>query len=114
MIDHIPHTEEKLEARREVVSLCNAMLAGDLSFFEGAIRICSLRGHLGVPDDDSDITAFVAIESETDHLPMARTQHLWSSGAVHRLQPEFQRTEEWAKGFAPNACRNLIERFGTL
>ena len=48
-----------------LVLLCRQMLSGELSFFEGAIEVCSLRFSIGVPDTDTDLLAFVAIESET-------------------------------------------------
>ena len=109
--DSPPRNESEAKARQEVVSLCRAMLAQEMAFFEGAIRVCSLRSSLGVNEDDSDLMAFVAIESETDHLPPHHTQKLWSAVALQRLQPEFEKTEVWAKAFASEACKNLIERF---
>lgn len=109
--DTPPLNESQERARQEVVSLCRAMLAEEMSFFEGAIRVCSLRSNLGVNENDSDLMAFVAIESETDHLPPSHTQNLWSAGALQRLQPEFEKAEEWARAFAGEACKSLIERF---
>lgn len=103
--------ESQAQAREKLVSLCSQMLSGELSFFEGAIQVCSLRFSVGVPDTDSDLQAFVVIESETDHLPPRHVQHRWSSTAILRLQPEFEKTETWAKEFASRACQNLIERF---
>jgi len=98
-------------ARQNLVALCRAMLAGKLSFFEGAIEVCSLRSSIRVSENDLDIMAFVAIASETDHLPPLKAQPLWSSDALQRLQPEFEKTETWAKSFANESCKNLIERF---
>jgi hypothetical protein len=108
----IPALNEYEEvARQNLVALCRAMLTGKLSFFEGAIQVCSLRSSIRVSENDPDIMAFVVVESETDHLPPLLTQQHWSAEALHQLQPEFEKTEVWAKGFAPNACKNLIERF---
>jgi hypothetical protein len=109
--DTPPLNESHEKARQEVVSLCRAMLAEEMSFFEGAIRVCSLRLSLGVNENDPDLMTFVAVESETDHLPPHHTQKHWSAGALQRLQPEFEKTEMWAKTFAGEACKNLIERF---
>ncbi len=103
--------ESQAQARERLVSLCRQMLAGELSFFEGAIQVCSLRSSIGVPDADPDFQAFVVIWSETDHLPPRHVQHRWSSTALLRLQPEFEQTETWARGFANQACENLIKRF---
>ena len=103
--------ESEEKARYELVVLCRAMLAGELSFFEGAIQVCSLRSSVRVSENDPDLMAFVVIESETDHLPLLRARQLWSNQALQRLQPEFEKTETWAKSFAVEACTNLIERF---
>lgn len=109
--DHPARNESEAEARQKLVALCQAMLAGEMSFFEGAVLICPLRHNIGVSEDDSDLMAFVAIGSETDHLPPKHIQHRWSSEALRRLQSEFNKTEVWAKPFASKACENLIKRF---
>ncbi|PJO24578.1 DUF2489 domain-containing protein [Burkholderia glumae] len=104
---------ETLE-RSRLVSLAQAMLDGKLSFFEGAVQVLAIKSRLsGIADRDPDFDAFVAIQSETDHLPREAQRSLWSPAALAELGPEFRRTEEWAKFFAPQACRNLIARFGT-
>jgi len=102
--------ESQAQARQKLVSLCRAMLAGEVSFFEGAIQVCALPP-IGASESDPDLMAFVAIRSETDHLPPIHSQHLWSVEAIQRLQPEFAKTEYWAKTFAPKACERLIRRF---
>lgn len=103
--------ESQAQARESVVLLCRQMLSGELSFFEGAIQVCSLRFKVGAPDTDADIMAFIAIESETDHLPQSRVQPFCSASMLQQLQPEFEKTELWAKEFAAQACHSLIERF---
>ncbi len=103
--------ESQAQARESLVLLCRQMLSGELSFFEGAIQVCGLRFKIGVPEFDSDPLAFVAVESEADHLPPRQVQHRWSKTAPQRLQPEFEQTEVWAKGVAEEACHNLIRRF---
>ncbi|WP_235610830.1 DUF2489 domain-containing protein [Bordetella sp. H567] len=88
------------------------MLAGELPFFEGAVRVVNLMHCLnGIGDDDPDFRIFVLIQSETDHLPLEAQRPLWSASALEALEPEFLRTEEWAKCFAEQACKNLIARF---
>jgi hypothetical protein len=103
--------DTQASARAKLVVLCHQMLAGELSFFEGAIQVCALRSALQVSDSDSDILSFIAIGSETDHLPPKHVQPHCSSSMLERLQPEFDKAELWANSFAVQACRNLIERF---
>ena len=110
-IDSPALNESQAQARERLVLLCRQMLSGELSFFEGSILVCSLRFMVGVPEFDHDLLTFVAIESETDHLPPRQVQHRWSAEALRRLQPEFEKAEILAKELATQACLNLIERF---
>mgnify|MGYP003346502157 CR=1 FL=1 len=110
-IDSPALNESQAQARKSLVLLCRQMLSGELSFFEGAIQVCALRFCVGVSEFDPDLLAFVGVASETDHLPPRQVQHHWSSAALQRLHPEFEQTEVWAKGFASQACQNIIERF---
>jgi hypothetical protein len=113
MNDRPSLNEREIEARRSLVASAAAMLTGETSFFEGAAQVLSLRQAIGgVVDFDPDFTAFVAIGSETDHLPLKAQQHLWNKEALAKLNPEFLKIETWAAAFASEACRRLIARFG--
>jgi len=104
--------ENEREARQQLVAFAMAMMNQELSFFEGAPKILSLKDNVGgVPDRDQDFDVFVVISSETDHLPLQAQRSLWSSIALDNLASEFKKTELWARKFAPEACKNLIERF---
>lgn len=102
---------ENLEQRR-LVSLAQAMLDGKVSFLEGAVQVLAIKNRLTERSGrDPDFEAFLVIQSETDHLPLNAQRPLWSPEALERLEPQFKRTEEWARSFASQACKNLIERF---
>lgn len=103
---------EAAEARRQLAETARAMLAGSLSFIEGARRINELRWVAKLPDFDSDITPFVLIDSETDALPMGEVRRHWAQEALINLQPEIDRAEQWAQDFGRTACEKLIDRFG--
>ena len=112
MPDRPPRNEIEVETRRRVVALARSMLAGELSFMEGAVEVAGLRTRIGgLPERDYDFDAFVVISSETDHLPLQAQRHLWSERALAALAPDFERVQQWATGFAPQACMNLIKRF---
>ena len=112
MTDRHASPKSMSKAREKAVSLATDMLEGRISYFEGAHKILALRSQIaGIDQDDPDFDAFALIESETDHLPLEKSKYLWSASALTRIAPEFSLTEEWAAGFAPRACRNIIERF---
>ena len=111
-MDRTPTNERESQARLALDALLEAMLAKELSFFEGATQVLCIKQAIGgVGDHDPDFDAFVAIQSETDHLPLQAQRHLWNPESLAKLQPEFVRTEEWANSFAPSACQRLILRF---
>ena len=113
MSDRLPLNESETQARSALVALVAAMLAREVSYFEGAVEVLRLKSSIGgVSERDPDFDAFVVIESETDHLPLMAQRHLWNPEALAMLDPEFEKTEEWAGTFAPAACRGLITRFG--
>ncbi|ASW03548.1 hypothetical protein [Paraburkholderia aromaticivorans] len=107
--------EREMMERRRLVEVTHAMLDGKLSFLEGAVQVHAIKNRLiGIAERDPDFGAFLLIMSETDHLPLEAQRPLWAPEALARLEPELKRTEEWARSFAPQACRNLIARFDTV
>ncbi|MEM5344267.1 DUF2489 domain-containing protein [Paraburkholderia azotifigens] len=104
--------EREMMERRRLVELAHAMLDGKVSFLEGAVQVHTIKNRLiGIAERDADFGVFLVIMSETDHLPLEAQRHLWAPEALARLDPELKRTEEWARSFALQACRNLIARF---
>ncbi len=115
MIDRPALNEHEAKARIAIVTLSTAMLAGTVSYFEGASALLRFRHAIGgIGDHDQDFGAFFAIQSKTDHLPLSAQCHLWNPEALARLSSEFQEVEQWAAGFAPEACKNLIARFSDV
>jgi hypothetical protein len=99
------------DARRQVVETVRAMLEGRLSFIEGTRRIGRLRFYVDLPEFDPDLTCFVAIDSETDALPFGDVRQHWQPAALAKLQPEIERSEQWARETGWAACELLIARF---
>jgi hypothetical protein len=105
---------ETIQGRRKLVAVAPAMLDGTLSFVEGAQQVLTIRNELGGrAGPDSDFDAFEAIRSASDHLPLEAQRPLWAPAAIARLEPEFKRTEDWARSFGTDACKRLIARFST-
>lgn len=112
MIDRPPLSDEEREARMLLVKAAREMLSGELSFVEGAAAVVRLRERVGgVGDFDEDFMSFVAIDSETNHLPLQAQWPIWDQAALERLAPEFEKAQDWASTFAPAACEKLIGRF---
>jgi hypothetical protein len=104
--------QEAEDARRTIGEIAKAMLAGETSFLSGSRKINALRFPARL-DHDQDVIPFVAIDSETDALPLGPVRAHWNADALRRLEPEIERAEIWAREFGSEACRKLVERFAS-
>ncbi len=101
----------RARVRRTIALTALDMLAGRVSFIEGARCINGLRGSIGLSWEDFDFQVFLLIDSETDVLPLAEVRKLWAPDALKKLQPEIDRSEAWAKEVGRRACENIVRRF---
>jgi hypothetical protein len=104
---------EIFAARRAILAAAQEMLAGQVSYIEGARRIHSAMWTAKIDEWDPDLVPFIGIVSETDALPTEQTKSLWQAAALQRLQPEIDRLEVWARQFGEVHCHNLVERFSS-
>ncbi|MBO4228249.1 hypothetical protein [Bradyrhizobium neotropicale] len=102
---------EIIAARRAIFQAAQGMLAGSVSYIEGARRIHASMWTAKIGEWDPDLVPFVGIVSETDALPSDQTRPLWQAAALEQLQPEIDRCEAWAQEFGEPYCRNLVQRF---
>jgi hypothetical protein len=89
------------------------MLQGNLSFIEGS-RVLAKTAYTAGLDRDPDFVTMIAIDSETDSLPVERVRTLWDAGALSRIEDEITKAEEWARKCRETACRSIVDRFGSL
>lgn len=111
MSEHITHEAYVAQVRAEVVDTAKKMLTGELDFLEGARRLVDLRHEAAVRNDDPDFMKFVAIDSETDALPIGRVRREWPDDVLQKLQPEIDNATVWAREFGGAACESLVRRF---
>ncbi|MBR8086625.1 DUF2489 domain-containing protein [Burkholderia vietnamiensis] len=112
MTQYSTHEEFAQSVGRQVVSTAQAMLDGQLSFLIGSRRLAGLRHEANAAADDTDFLAFVAIDSETDALPLGAVREHWDQNAIAKLEPEIKEAELWASTVGTDACKSLIARFG--
>jgi hypothetical protein len=105
---------EILAARHTIFRAALDMLAGKLSYIEGARKIVAMGTTARLDERDGDLLPFVGIVSETDALPFGEMRKHWQAAALGALQPEIDQKEAWARGFGEPHCRNLVERFSNV
>jgi len=108
----LSHGEYVLQQRRKVAKLASDVIEGELSILKAAIEIVKIRFELDIDENDKDLTAFVAIESEIDHLPIGPERNYWNEDALKEKDREIKECEKWAKEFGLKACQRLLDRFG--
>jgi hypothetical protein len=102
---------EILASRGAIFEAAKAMLAGTLSYIEGARKIIAARAAARFDEWDADLVPFLGIVSETDTLPFGEARSHWRAAALDALQAEIAKKEAWARQFGESHCRNLVERF---
>jgi hypothetical protein len=99
-------------ARLEAASIARRALDGTLDPILACRQLSALRRRVGVHERDPDFLTFVAMDSETDSLPVETDRHQWLPEALARLQPEIEATHQWIRKNARTAFENVVSRFG--
>jgi hypothetical protein len=104
---------EILAARGRILKAAHDMLAGTLSFIEGARLILEAISEAKLDERDTDLVPFRGIDSETDALPVGAERAHCQAAALVALQPEIDRMGTWAREQGASRCRSLVERFSS-
>jgi len=108
--------ETSIFVRGKIIAICQAILNEEIGVIAGSRIIDEHEFELidygfGWFSRDKDFLPFVAINSETDHLPVDRERSNWSEEALARKDKEIADAEAAYKECAFKACKKLIERF---
>jgi hypothetical protein len=90
------------------------MVRGELGVIEGARLVCRLQSRISSRDHDPDFLPFVAIDSETDHLPVGDVRQYWAADALARVDHEIQAAEAFHRDQAIEACERLLVRLRSI
>lgn len=86
------------------------LIEGRLSVIESA-RVISKLAYWSGLKNDPDLTTFVAMDSETDTLPVGEVRKYWASHALEREDVEIAKAEEMYRSTALESAQRLVERF---
>jgi hypothetical protein len=111
MTERMTHDEYVAMQRRRVGELARQILAGEIDVLDGSRKIAALRFEVEVEERDQDFIPFVAVESETDHLPIGVEAVNWSDEALVRKELELKQAREWAMETVHTECASLVARF---
>jgi hypothetical protein len=98
------------EVEIRVVALARKILADEMGIVEGCRALVRLNGALDSRDERLFLP-FIAVESETDHLPLGEARLLWQPEALARKEQAAEIYLEKVRGVLHDACRALIHRY---
>jgi hypothetical protein len=104
--------EDVMAARRTILEAAQEMLAGQLSYIEGARKIISAKAAARLDEWDPDLVPFVGVHGETEALPFGEVRAHWQAAALDAIQPEILKKEAWAKRLCEARCNSLVDRLG--
>lgn len=99
--------------RAEIASSALALSQGSVPLLEGVRKLASLSFGGENRNDDPDFTLFVAINSETDHLPSESTRSLCAAAWLNQCDRELAEVERVYGSSVKAACERLVARYGT-
>jgi hypothetical protein len=92
--------------RRKALDVAQAVLNGRTPVLEAVRSLVSLAHTDAVPDVE-DRKLIIAVESETDHLPIGDVRKLWAPEALQEKDVEIARAEALYRGAFLLACQRI-------
>lgn len=99
------------EACKAVLDVVRGLAAGTVPFVEGVRRLTALRFDVSWLDHDPDFMLFVAIESESDHLPPHEIRNRCTPAWLEQCDSEAREIETFYRQQVRVACARLVGRF---
>jgi hypothetical protein len=110
MPEQLTHQEYVAAQRAHAAAVARDAVAGRLTVLE-AVRLIGSSHELEL-EGDSDLAALDIVRDDTESLPIGSERQNWLPDALVRKGDEVAKAEEWARGVALEALRNIASRFG--
>jgi hypothetical protein len=95
--------------RQRAIEICQSVLEGCTSVLE-AVRLLFPLAHTNAISEKEDRILIIAIESETDDLPVGEVRKLWAPDALKVKDLEIARAQaRWGPQFL-EACRRIVRK----
>jgi len=104
-IDREASEQERVKAQ----NIAQAVLDGRTTILEAARALFSLAHTEAVPDVE-DRRLIIAVESETDDLPVGEVRKLWAPDSLKEKDVEIARAETLYRDAFLQACQRIVTR----
>jgi hypothetical protein len=106
------YNEEYMSAKRhEVVEKASSLIKRSIDFLAGVRDLKNLKYEVSDDDFDPDFMLFVAIDTETDHIPVGKLRDSCSVSWLEKCDNEIEKVKEFYHKQLVKACEKLISRF---
>lgn len=100
-------------SRKSVVDVARSLADGSAPFIESVRQLVALRFDVSRLDHDPDFTLFVAIASESDHLPPKELRSQCAPAWLAQCDREARELEAFHLQQVRAACARLVDRFSS-
>jgi hypothetical protein len=97
---------------REIVAVATAMIGGEINLIEGCRQINGLMHEIDDPACWDLHRPFIAVDSETDHLPFGELRKLWHPDFLPQADEEAEKYLASRRPMIIEACQRIIQAFG--
>jgi hypothetical protein len=106
----ITKEEQWLSLRNEVALVASSVLDATIDVITAARQLTALS-HKVHAVNDPDFVTFIAIDSETDALPLGTVRQYWSQAALDKYDLERNRAEQHYRPRALESARRLLSKY---
>ena len=96
---------------REITALAKGLLDGTEPYMASVRQLSTLRHSISKDGRDPDFMIFLAIDSETDHLPPEQARENCTTAWLAKCDQEIKEVEAFYRDDVRRACENLLRRF---
>jgi hypothetical protein len=111
-LGHMKQALSPQQINEQVSALANALLNGRGRLLESIRSLSALRFDISADGHDPDFQIFLAIDSETDHLPSSSAMPQCSEAWLAKCAQEEQEIAKFYELDIQLACKRLLKRFG--
>jgi len=93
-----------------VAQICKSYLSGNFSLIETSRELVSYAHRLR-EINDPDFIFFIAVDSETDHLPVGKWREGWAADSLEKKDKEVKEIEAFYRFDAITAAQSILSKF---
>lgn len=105
---------ERQQSAEAVAHAAQGLIDGTAAYLPTVRLLSSLRFQASDDEHDPDFLIFVAIDSETDHLPAPHARPLCAQAWLEACDAQERAAEAFYRDAVRQACHKLIQRYGRL